>query len=416
MKQILYILTLMIFSAWPALQARTIDEIPNVQLADSTQFVSDPDGYLTAEALAEANRIALDIRNQTTAEVVTIITKDLSGEDIDRFAIDLTEKWGIGKADKDNGMLVLISIDDRQAGIYTGYGVEGIITDSRAGRIRRDFMNPHLKEGDYGKAVTETLDQLREIMTEPEAAEELRSAQAGVTRQHEEDHFFRNYLYVSIGALALMLIYLAYLYNSTRDMERHDRYERFNKLTAIYLALSVGLLLIPIPAFLLLRWMKNKVRRGSHKCPNCGHAMRLIDEEHDNDYLTPAQDMEEKLNSVDYDVWHCDECGMNEIIPFVNHGLPYTVCPNCGSRADELVSNEIVCQPTPTAEGVGRKTYQCKNCLHRRQSAYRIAKTAAPPVVIFPGGGRGFGGGGGGNIGGGFGGGSFGGGGSSGSW
>ena len=49
--------------------------------------------------------------------------------------------------------------------------------------------------------------------------------------------------------------------------------------------------------------------------------MELIDEEHDNDYLTPAQDTEEKLNSIDYDVWHCPHCHETEVLPYVRDKL-----------------------------------------------------------------------------------------------
>ena len=145
--------------------ARTIDEIPNVHIADSTRFVSDPDGYLSHEAIVRADAIIKDIWDKTTAEVVAIVVKDLSGEDIDSYAHRLSEKWRIGKSDKDNGLLLLISIDDRMAGIYTGYGVEGVITDVRAANVRRDYLNPSMKVGDYDAGVVNTLADIHRIMT-----------------------------------------------------------------------------------------------------------------------------------------------------------------------------------------------------------------------------------------------------------
>lgn len=413
MNSLLKVISAIILStAALAAFGRTVDQVPNVQVADRTRFTSDPDGYLTPGQLAQADSIAAQILRASTAEVATVIVKDMSGTDINEFARRLTKLWGIGKADTDNGMLLLISVDDRQAGIFTGQGVEGIITDSQAGRIRRDKMNPELKAGRYGDAVIAALSELKTIMTAPEAAEEIRSK----TDPDSNDHFFLNYFYISLAVMALLTIYLLYTYSSTAKMERHDRYEKLRKLKPIYLGASAAFLLVPLISYLLLQMLAKKVRRSVPQCPNCGSKMRLIDEVHDNDFLTPAQDREEQLNSVDYDVWHCDTCGTDEIIPYVNHSLPYTVCPNCGSRAEELIANEVATPPTSTRDGVGQKIYRCKNCNNRRKELYRIAKVAAPPVVIFPGGrGGGFGGGGG-SIGGGFGGGSFGGGGSSGGW
>ncbi len=394
--------------------ARTVDQVPNVQVENRTRFVADPDSYISSAQLAIADSIASRIRKATTAEIAAVIVKDMDGQDINDFARLLTKKWGIGKADTNNGLLLLISVDDRQAGIFTGRGVEGIITDSRAGRIRREVMNPQLQAGQYGNAVIAALTEVEKIMTAPEAAEEIRSK----ADEGGDDHFFLYYFYVSVGVMILMMLYLLLLYNSTAKMERHERYEKFMKLKSIYLGASVAFLFIPILAYLMQRTLAKRIRLSAPKCPNCGSKMRLIDEVHDNDYLTPAQDREEQLNSVDYDVWHCDTCGINEITPYVNHNLPYSVCPNCGSRAEELIANEVVSQPTASREGVGQKIYRCKNCGNRRKELYRIAKVATPPIVIIPGGGGGGGGGGfgGGNIGGGFGGGSFGGGGSSGGW
>lgn len=62
---------------------------------------------------------------QSSAEPVVVIVPDLSGADVDDYATELFSLWGIGKKDKDNGVLVLISINDRRAAIRTGYGAEG---------------------------------------------------------------------------------------------------------------------------------------------------------------------------------------------------------------------------------------------------------------------------------------------------
>lgn len=144
--------------------------------------------------------------------------------------------------------------------------------------------------------------------------------------------------------------------------------------------------------------------------------MNKLDEKTDNLYLTPAQDREEQLDSVDYDVWLCPQCGEKDVIPYINKKSGLQQCENCGTRASRLVSNRTVIAPTTTRAGAGERIYVCQNCGHTRRVPYQIAKLAAPVVIIGSGGG-GFGsGGGGGFSGGSFGGGSFGGGGATGSW
>lgn len=80
-----------------AASARTVDEVPNVHAADSTRFVSDPDSHLSRAAIARADSILGSVWRSTTAEPVAVIVSDLGGADIDNYATDLFEAWGIGK-------------------------------------------------------------------------------------------------------------------------------------------------------------------------------------------------------------------------------------------------------------------------------------------------------------------------------
>ena len=141
--------------------------------------------------------------------------------------------------------------------------------------------------------------------------------------------------------------------------------------------------------------------------------MYRVDEDNDNTYLTQSQDAEERLDSVDYDVWLCPDCGETDIIPYVNPSKNFTECPVCHARACTLVNRRTVVPPTTSREGVGIEEYMCLNCRNRSQRKYNIAKEVAAPIII---GGIGGSGGGGGFSGGSFGGGMTGGGGASGGW
>lgn len=420
MRKLSTTLLLLIIAAFSA-AAISLDKIPNVHVADRTRFVSDPNGYLSPASLAKADSILSNIWKTSSAEAVAVIVDNIDGLDIDTAGTRLFEKWGIGKSDKDNGVLILISMDDRKAVIRTGYGIEGVLPDVYCARILRNIMFPNFKSGNVDNGVIESLSAISDIVTSPEAADELMSKyenDATAQKNASKPNYFRIYLTLSIIAAIAMILWLIYRYFSTRKMERHERYERFQPLTVPFLMLGVAGLGIPLIAYALLKFMMHRVRRSVPRCSNCDHKMRLIDEVHDNDYLTPAQDREEQLNSVDYDVWHCDNCQNNLILPYVNHHAAYEICPNCGARADRLESNTVVQQPTTTAEGIGAKTYVCNNCHQRRRQLYKIAKiVAAPTIIVGPGfGGRGGRGEGFGGFGGGFGGGSTGGGGASGGW
>ncbi len=397
-----------------------VDEIPNVHLADRTRFVSNPDGIVSAAAQTRIDSTLSRLRHTTSAEMVAVVVDDIEGGDIDSYANELFNLWGLGKKDNNNGVLLLVARDLRKAVIRTGPGVEGVLTDAACGRILRNDMFPAFRKGDYDGGTTATVDAIAARLGDPQAAEEIRSRvdAADYADGHGKSvDVLRGYLLFSLGLTLLIGLIVISMILSMRRSGSYDKYSAFENWRAPLLIFSfAGLgvpLIVTIPLLLAMRYWRNRPR----KCPNCGHKMTKIDEVHDNDFLTPAQDCEERIGSVDYDVWHCQSCGETDIFPFVNKSMPLIECEHCHARTAKLTADKVVVQPTVSREGLGVKEFTCLNCHHRMGRNYRIAKLA--PVVIAPiGGGRGGGGGfgGGGSIGGGFGGGFTGGGGASGGW
>ena len=77
MKQLLVLLTLLLLPVVAMAATYTVDQVPNVHVADSTRFVSDPDGILSPEDLSRADAIMRDIRRQTSAEAVVVVVLSL---------------------------------------------------------------------------------------------------------------------------------------------------------------------------------------------------------------------------------------------------------------------------------------------------------------------------------------------------
>ena len=389
----------------------TPETVPNVQLQDSTRLVSNPDGVISAQAEAKLNIMLRDIRSVTTAEPVVVMIDDMAPDyDIDSFATDLFGKWGIGKSDKDNGLLILVVKNAKKYCIRTGYGVEGMLPDALAGRIQRQYMRPAFREGDFDTGMINAVAKIQEIMTDPNVRDELLSNEESEKNDLTLADFLEMYLIFSVVLTLVLLLYLVYKVNTTKGMDRHDRYLAMRSILPISKYMSFLCLAFPLIVYFPAKAMLEKWRNGVHKCPNCGTRMNKLDEETDNKYLTPAQDTEERLNSVDYDVWLCPNCGETDIYAYRNPTSTLTECPQCHAHAVRMVRDRILRQPSQSHNGQGVKEYQCLNCNHTFGVPYTIAKTAAPPVIIIPGGrGGGFGGGG-------FGGGMTGGGGASGGW
>lgn len=402
-----------------SLLALDVKDIENVHVKNRTRYVSDMAGALSPSARAEADSLLAGMWRASSAEPVVVIVSDLEGEDIDDFATRLFTDWGIGKKDKDNGVLMLISINDRKVVIRTGYGAEGVLPDVIASNIIRHNIAPHFREGDYDGGVVEALGVMNSALTSDEAREELMSQYANDAgaSSGDGDELWQIYLgfctFAGCGALLLVVL----LYFTSRRLPTANAYAQLQKVKLPLLVATPLALLFPLPAFLLLVLLMRHVRLHKRLCPNCSTRMSRVDEDNDNNYLTPSQDAEERLDSVDYDVWLCPKCGETDIIPYVNPSKNYSVCPRCNARAAVLVNRRIIYRPTTTREGRGAEEFVCLNCRNRWDKPYTIPREALPPVIVGGIGGRGGGfGGGGGFSGGSFGGGMTGGGGASGGW
>lgn len=416
------LLSLIIFCSSIAATAagRSVEDIPNVHVADRNQFVSNPDGVLSEHAVTQLNNMLRSVWDRTSAEIAVVAVADTDRpDDIDGFATDLFEKWGIGKEDNDNGLLVLIARDSRRAVIRTGQGMEGVVPDIIAGRILRDKMFPRFKEEDYDGGTMAATMELAKIVSDPRYADELKSKYANDSRatrgsDFDADEFFNWFLKVAIFAGVVALIIVIFVSVSGRKKDPQITYRNLGNLKFPLLFVSCITLGAALPALLVLLWSMKRIRTRPRLCPNCNTTMHRLDEQTDNNYLTPSQDAEERYNSVDYDVWLCPNCNETDIIPYVNRKTNYTTCEHCGARLSTLTGDRTIVRPTTRSEGRGVKTFTCLSCGHRKDIPYNIARLPVPPVVILPGGG-GFGRGGG-FSGGSFGGGSTMGGGASGGW
>jgi uncharacterized protein len=107
------------------------------------------------------------LEDKTTAQLVVVTVDDLGGRPLEEYATDLFREWGIGSAEKNNGVLLLLDIGGRQSRIEVGYDLEGILPDGKTGRIQDRYMVPHFQEGDYNEGILQGFEALiSEVYTE----------------------------------------------------------------------------------------------------------------------------------------------------------------------------------------------------------------------------------------------------------
>ncbi|MEM7484467.1 MAG: TPM domain-containing protein [Bacteroidota bacterium] len=102
--------------------------------------------------------------DSTSTQIVIAIINSTEGEDINFLGAQWGQKWGIGQADKDNGVLVLLAKEDRKIAINTGFGVEGNLTDFMSKRIIESVIIPEFKKGDYFSGLSKGSDAIFQIL------------------------------------------------------------------------------------------------------------------------------------------------------------------------------------------------------------------------------------------------------------
>lgn len=147
-----------------------------------------------------------DLERATSVEVA-LVTVSTSGErPIEEYATTLFNTWGIGKKDRDNGLLVLVAVQDRAMRIEVGYGLEGIVPDGLAGAVMRETFLPRFRQGDHATGVLEGMARLIEIIRRQEVlTAEQRAAldQARAEAGKSWDLVWLIALFVAAAAFAL---------------------------------------------------------------------------------------------------------------------------------------------------------------------------------------------------------------------
>lgn len=403
------------------------DEMVNPNLTNRYEYVSDPENRMSASAKSQVNARLHQLREATSAEVAVAVVPSIGDYSIEDFSEIVFTKWGLGKKDNDNGVLLLISPDSRQVRIQTGYGVEGVLPDITCSHIIRETVIPNMRNDCLDCAVDEATSMISKIMTDPEYAEELRSKLSDNYSGIDEAPVSKETWMGFLGAIAAILwllaagSYVSHRIKARKMKSVSEKAFEWRSCLTLLGFLSIGTLLTSLPFYLLALYHYRKARYGTRKCDVCGGKMRYLKGSEALGSLTPSQQFEEKIGSVHYDVHKCEKCGNTEVNAFISNNSPYTQCPHCGTRAYHFIGNRTLRQPTYHSEGEGVSQYRCEYCGNQDDKGFKIPKkdmaaalaaAAALGTASRRRGGGGFDGG----FGGGFGGGRTGGGGASGSW
>jgi len=323
------VLALVIALVAGAAVAEPIERIPNPRLRSG--WVTDLSGTLRADTIEKLNTMIGGLERATGVEMAVVVVTSLDGRPVEEFAVRLFEHWAIGKSGKDNGLLLLWSTGDRRVRLEVGYGLEATLPDGKAGAILDTYVIPRFKAGQFDEGVLAGVDAIaRALGNQPVTLVSPRTQvydQAPATGAG-----------LPIGSILMGL----------------------GGATTAGLASWLG----------LRRWRRYRRRR----CPQCRTWMRRLGESEDDASLEEGQRAEERVGSVDYDVWECPACAYRFTLRYPKWVTGYDKCPQCLNHTKSSTET-VVERATVHGEGSARVVEQCAFC------TYHVEYTKVLPRV-----------------------------------
>lgn len=127
------------------------EKIP-IPKVEENVYIYDDDNVIEDDVEKKLNAMLVDLEEKTSVEFVIVSAKSLLDRSIEGYANNLFNTLGIGKKGKDNGVLLLFSRSDTKVRLEIGRGLEGLLTDSKCGRILDNYFVPYRENDEYTKA------------------------------------------------------------------------------------------------------------------------------------------------------------------------------------------------------------------------------------------------------------------------
>jgi uncharacterized protein len=292
--------------------AEPLASIPNPRVQNGT-WVTDMPGALRADTVARLNDTIGAFERATGIEVAVVVIRSLDGASIEESAAKLFAMWGIGKKDRDNGLLLLWSTGDRRVRVEVGYGLEGPLPDGKVGAILDAYVIPRFKSSEFDEGIVAGVDALLAAARNEEVELPL-----AATESYEGD---------SDSSLPVLLPVLGS---------------------------------IPVGVASLIGFRRWRRYRRRH-CSQCKTRMLLLSDSEDDGRLKEGQVAEERIGSVDYDVWTCPSCSHHFTLRYPKWLTKYGKCPQCSNRTKSSTEH-VITAATTSSSGSARVVEMCAFC------------------------------------------------------
>ena len=167
-------------------------------LPEFTAPVVDSIGRVSAEVETQINSELISFQQSGGPQIAVAVVDTTGNATPENYSIDLARSWGIGDKEKDNGVLLLIALEDRTLRIEVGSGVEGELTDVTAGRIVDSVMLPRLRANDVDGAVRDGARAVMQVWRGENVVSEAIVPSTPATEQTQAQSIFSIILFFGI--------------------------------------------------------------------------------------------------------------------------------------------------------------------------------------------------------------------------
>lgn len=129
-------------------------------------YVNDYANLLSEETKQYIINVNAELQSKTGAQIVVVTIPSLEGQSLEEYANQLFREFCIGDKNKNNGLLLLLALKERQFRVEVGNGLEGILPDGKTGRIQNEYIIPYLKENNWNEGIKNGFDAFLDVIVD----------------------------------------------------------------------------------------------------------------------------------------------------------------------------------------------------------------------------------------------------------
>lgn len=356
--------------------------VPNAREINNSH-ITDPHKMLSAFAKDTINGMLDQLEDSLGYQVAVVCLNSIGDNDARVWGTDLFNHWGIGSAETENGLLMLLIHDIHGIDFITGRGTEGILTDVDCYNIQQEEMVPHFKNNDYVTGMIRGTQAVCDFFygspplysaASDDEHYDWNSEEEEVYYESEPFNFWKSEFWgiylMSIGIISTAWFFVFIFCFFIKDL--HKRY-----FTLKIFSLAIWPFIFPIP-FALLYFLNRSImerwRNTTRFSPTTGEEMHKLDDHAEDKHLVKGQLTEERVKSIDYDVWVNYTGSEVLILGYKKWFSKYNKCPSCKFQTYWKEYDRTISAATYDSSGTGERKYKCESCGHSKTERYTIPR------------------------------------------